>query len=41
VRVPVSAGIGLGLALAFTVVFGFLPSVIVDFAKDAADSLTL
>jgi NADH-quinone oxidoreductase subunit N len=41
VRVPVSAGIGLGLALAFTVVFGFLPSVIVDFAKDAANSLTL
>jgi NADH-quinone oxidoreductase subunit N len=41
VRVPASAGIGLALALAFTVVFGFLPSVLVDFAKDAANTLTL
>jgi len=41
VRVPVSAGIGLGIALAFTVVFGFLPNVLVDFAKNAADTLTL
>jgi len=41
VRVPAAAGIGLGLALAFTVVFGFLPNVLVDFAKDAANSLTL
>ena len=41
VRVPVSAGIGLALALAFTVVFGFLPGPIIDFAKDAANSLTL
>jgi NADH-quinone oxidoreductase subunit N len=41
VRVPLSAGIGLGLALAFTVIVGFLPGVVVDFARDAANSLTL
>jgi hypothetical protein len=41
VRVPLTAGIGLGLALAFTVVVGFLPGVVVDFARDAANSLTL
>jgi NADH-quinone oxidoreductase subunit N len=41
VRVPLSAGIGLAAALGFTVVFGFLPGPVVDFAQEAARSLTL
>jgi NADH-quinone oxidoreductase subunit N len=35
VRVPVSAGLALLLALAFTVVVGFLPGFLLDFARDA------
>ncbi len=41
VRVPFTAGVGLAAALGFTVVFGFLPGPIVDFARDAANTLTL
>ena len=36
IRVPPSAAVGLGLTLAFTVVVGFLPGLVVDFARDAA-----
>ena len=35
VRIPVSAGLALMLALAFTVVVGFLPGFLLDFARDA------
>jgi NADH-quinone oxidoreductase subunit N len=35
IPVPVSAGLAIGLAAAFTVVFGVLPNPIVQFAKDA------
>ncbi|HUQ62992.1 MAG TPA: NADH-quinone oxidoreductase subunit N [Acidimicrobiales bacterium] len=33
---PVGTGLALGIALAFTVVVGFLPQVVFDFARDAA-----
>jgi NADH-quinone oxidoreductase subunit N len=39
VRVPVSAGLALLLAVGFTVYFGFLPGVVVDFARDAIPRL--
>jgi NADH-quinone oxidoreductase subunit N len=35
IRVPVAAGAALTITLAFTVVVGFLPSVVIDFARDA------
>jgi NADH-quinone oxidoreductase subunit N len=35
IRVPVAAGAALAVTLAFTVVVGFLPSVVIDFARDA------
>src|SRR5262249_43772183 len=35
VRVPYAAGLGLTLALAFTVIVGFLPGAVLDFARDA------
>jgi NADH:ubiquinone oxidoreductase subunit 2 (subunit N) len=35
VRVPVSAGVGLVLTVAFTVVVGFLPWWLIDYAQDA------
>ena len=41
IRIPATAAIGLGLTLAFTVVVGFLPGLVVDFARDAAATLTL
>jgi NADH-quinone oxidoreductase subunit N len=34
-RIPVGAGAALGLALAFTLVVGFLPEVVLDFARHA------
>ena len=39
VRVPFSAGLGLALTLAFTVVVGFLPWWVVDYARDAVPHL--
>jgi NADH-quinone oxidoreductase subunit N len=39
VRVPLSAGVGLTLTLAFTVVVGFLPWWLVDYAQDAVPSI--
>jgi NADH-quinone oxidoreductase subunit N len=41
IRIPPSAAVGVGLALAFTVVVGFLPGLVVDFAQDAAGTLAL
>jgi NADH-quinone oxidoreductase subunit N len=41
IRIPASAGVGLALTLAFTVVVGFLPGLVVDFARDAAASIAL
>ena len=41
IRIPVSAALGLGLTLAFTVGVGFLPGLVVDFARDAAGTLAL
>ena len=41
IRVPASAAVGLALTLAFTVVVGFLPGLVVDFARDAAGTLAL
>lgn len=35
VRIPGTVGLALGVALAFTVVFGVLPSPIIDFARQA------
>ena len=35
VRIPGTVGLALGLTLAFTVVFGFLPSPVIDFAEKA------
>jgi NADH-quinone oxidoreductase subunit N len=35
IRVPVAAGAALVVTLAFTLVVGFLPSVVVEFARDA------
>jgi NADH-quinone oxidoreductase subunit N len=35
IRVPVAAGAALVVTLAFTLVVGFLPSVVIDFARDA------
>jgi hypothetical protein len=37
--VPLSAGVGLTLTLAFTVVVGFLPWWLVDYARDAVPSI--
>ena len=39
VRVPFSAGLGLALTLGFTVVVGFLPWWLVDYARDAVPHL--
>jgi NADH-quinone oxidoreductase subunit N len=36
VRMPLGTAMALGIALAFTVVVGFLPQVVFDFARDAA-----
>ena len=36
-----AAAVGLALTLAFTVVVGFLPSVVVDFARNAVTTLNL
>jgi len=41
IRVPPSAAVGLALTLAFTVVVGFLPGLVVDFARDAAATIAL
>jgi NADH-quinone oxidoreductase subunit N len=38
--IPVGAGVSLGLALAFTVVVGLLPSGVIDLARDAIPSIT-
>ena len=38
---PLSAAVGLALTLAFTVVVGFLPGLVVDFARDAAATIAL
>ena len=35
IRVPVAAGAALAVTLAFTLIVGFLPSVVVDFARNA------
>jgi NADH-quinone oxidoreductase subunit N len=35
VRVPVAAGLSIGIAVAFTLVVGIVPSPVVDFARDA------
>ncbi|MDQ3145868.1 MAG: NADH-quinone oxidoreductase subunit N [Actinomycetota bacterium] len=35
IRVPFAAGLSLGVAVAFTLVVGFLPGAVVDFARDA------
>jgi NADH-quinone oxidoreductase subunit N len=35
IRVPVAAGAALVVTLAFTLVVGFLPSVVIEFARDA------
>ena len=39
VRIPFSAGLGLALTLGFTVVVGFVPGFVVDFARDAVPHL--
>jgi len=39
VRVPFSAGLGLALTLSFTVVVGFVPWWLVDYARDAVPHL--
>lgn len=41
IRIPPSAAVGLGLTLAFTVLVGFLPGLVVNFAQDAAGTLAL
>jgi NADH-quinone oxidoreductase subunit N len=41
IPIPASAAVGLALTLAFTVVVGFLPGFVVDFARDAAGSIAL
>ena len=38
-RVPLSAGIALGLAAAFTLVIGVVPSLVVDMARHAVPTL--
>ena len=35
IPIPATAAVGLGLTLAFTVVVGFLPGAVIDFARDA------
>jgi NADH-quinone oxidoreductase subunit N len=35
IRVPIGAGAALAISLAFTLVVGFLPSVVIEFARDA------
>src|SRR5207244_5566761 len=35
IRVPVAAGAALAVTLAFTLIVGFLPSVVIDFARNA------
>jgi NADH-quinone oxidoreductase subunit N len=35
IRVPLAAGISIGVAVAFTLVVGLIPSPVVDFARDA------
>jgi NADH-quinone oxidoreductase subunit N len=35
IRIPVAAGAALAVTLAFTLVVGFLPSAVIDFARDA------
>ena len=39
VRIPPAAGVALTIAFAFTVVVGFLPARVVDFARDAVPVL--
>jgi NADH-quinone oxidoreductase subunit N len=39
-RVPIGAAVALGVALAFTVIVGFLPDQVVDWARDAVPVLT-
>ena len=39
VRVPFSAGLGLALTLGFTLVVGFIPWWLVDYARDAVPHL--
>jgi NADH-quinone oxidoreductase subunit N len=41
IRVPISAAVGLGLTLAFTVIVGFLPSAVVDFSRHAVTTINL
>jgi NADH-quinone oxidoreductase subunit N len=41
IPVPISATIGLALTLAFTVIVGFLPSVVVDFSRHAVTTINL
>ena len=38
-RVPAAAAAGLVVAFAFTVVVGFLPGEVIDFARDAVPVL--
>ncbi|MGE0877040.1 MAG: NADH-quinone oxidoreductase subunit N [Acidimicrobiia bacterium] len=40
VRVPFASGLALTVAVAFTLVVGFLPSAVIDFARDAVPVLT-
>jgi NADH-quinone oxidoreductase subunit N len=41
IPIPASAAVGLAITLAFTVVVGFLPGLVVDFARDAAANIAL
>jgi NADH-quinone oxidoreductase subunit N len=41
IHVPISAAVGLGLTLAFTVIVGFLPSAVVDFSRHAVTTINL
>jgi NADH-quinone oxidoreductase subunit N len=41
IRIPATAAVGLALTLAFTVVVGFLPGLVLDFARDAAGTINL
>jgi NADH-quinone oxidoreductase subunit N len=41
IRIPATAAVGLALTLGFTVVVGFLPGSVIDFARDAAGTINL